>query len=194
MSNSNLKQWVLQFRKDAQADKYVLFRKHLRKLGLPDNPELLLEGTIQVVIACTAYANLDGQSFSAFLDMQRYNPAEAGPVRYAFTFDICGKAFGRVLVNTKSAIPDLADLYGHPWQDYEVCGYRSVFISRTDNKNLGIRELARLEKELTSDLRFDYGEDELDLWFDDRSVKGVLQAVVQDHVAWQEEDEDRSVE
>jgi hypothetical protein len=194
MSNSNLKQWALKFRKDAEADEFSLFRGHLRKLGLPDKPELLLEGTIQVVIACAAYASLDGQSHAAFLNMQRYDPAEAGPVRYAFTFDIFGKASGRVLVATKAAIPDLADLYGHPWQDYRVCGYRSVFVSRIDNKNLGMRELARLEKEITYDLRFDLGEDEIDFWFDSQSVEGVLRVGIQDHFALQEGDGNESEE
>jgi len=43
------------------------------------------------------------------------------------------------------------------------------------------RDLVRLEREVTDDLRYDYPEEELDLWFDDQSVEGVLQAVVQDH-------------
>lgn len=183
MSDANLKRWVLKFSKDAEANKYVLFREHLRKLGLPDNPELLLEGTIQVVIACAAYASIDGQSFAAFLKMQSYDPAEAADAKYAFTFDLCGKAFARVLVATKGAIPDLADLYNHPWQDYKVCGYHDVFIARIDNKKLGSREVARLEKEVTYDLRFDYSEEDLDLWFDDQSIEGVLKAFVQDHEA-----------
>jgi hypothetical protein len=182
MSNANLKRWVLKFSEDAEADKYALFREHLRKLGLPDSPELLLEGTIQVVIACAAYASIDKQSFAAFLYMQQYDPAKAVDAKYSFTFDLCGKAFARVLVATKGAIPDLADLYGHPWQDYKVCGYHDVFIARTNNKKLGSRELARLEREVTYDLRFDYCEENLDLWFDDQSIEGVLKVCVQDHV------------
>jgi len=181
MAYSNLKRWILKFRKDAEADKYGLFRDHLRKLGLPDKPELLLEGTIQVVIACEAYANIDGQSFAAFLKTQSYDPSGAVDAKYAFTFDICGKAFGRVLLATKGAIPDLADLYNHPWQDYKVCGYHQICISRIDGRKLGRREIARLEKAVTYDLRYDYSEDELDLWFDDQTIDGVLLVGVQDH-------------
>src|SRR6266571_5053287 len=192
MLDANLKRWALKFKKDAEADKYVLFRDHLRKLNLADNPELLVEGTIQVVIACAAYASLDGQPFAAFLKMQRYDPADAVAAKYAFTFDLDGTHFGRLLVAPKGAIPDLADLYGHPWQDYKECGYRSVFVSRVDNRKLGAREVAGLEKEVTYDLRFDYSEDELDLWFDDQSVEGVLQVVVQDHMDWEEKDENES--
>lgn len=182
MSNVNLRRWVLKFRKDAEAHNYALFREHLRKLGLPDSPELLLEGTIEVVITCAAYASIDNQSIAASLNMQQYDPAKAIDARYAFTVDLCGKAFARLLVEKKGAIPDLADLSGYPWQDYKVCGYHDVFIARTNNKKLGSRELARLEREVTYDLRFDYCEEDLDLWLDDQSIEGVLKVSVQDHV------------
>ena len=181
MSNTDLRLWALKFRKDAEADEYTLFRKHLHRLGLPDEPQLLLAGTIDVVIASAAYTSLDNQSLAAFLKIQMYDPSNAVGTKYAFTFDLCGKAFGRILVPIKAVIPDLADLFGHPWDDYEVCGYSSLLISRADHKNLGARELARLEKEVTYDLRFDYTEEELDLWFDDQSVKGVLLVSVQDN-------------
>ena len=81
---------------------------------------------------------------------------------------------------TKAIVPDLADLYGYPWQDYEVCGYRSITISRIDRRNMGRREITRLERDVTYDLRFDYGEEELVLWFDDQSIKGILKVCVQD--------------
>ena len=181
MSNTDLRRWAVNFRKDAEADEYTLFRNHLHRLGLPDEPQLLLAGTIEVVIASVAYASLDNQSLAAFLKMQMYDPSNAVGARYAFTFDLCGKAFGRVLVPIKAVLPDLADLFDHPWEDYEVCGYSSLLVSRADNKNLGARELARLEKEVTYDLRFDYTEQELELWFDDQSVNGALLVCVQEN-------------
>jgi len=180
MSSATLKRWMLKFRKDAEADNFGLFRAHLHRLGLPDEPELLLAGTIDVVIASAAYASLDKQSFGAFLKLQRYDPSKATDAKYALTFDLCGKAFGRVLVTKQADILDLADLYGHPWEDYKVCGYHSFSITRTDNKKLSSRELTRLEKEVTYDLRFDYTEEELYLWFDDQAIEGVLQVGVQD--------------
>ena len=181
MTYANLQRWEREFRKAVVADEYTLLREHLCRLELPDKPELLLEGTIQVVIACAAYASIDGQSLAAFLKMQRYDPAEAVDAKYAFTFDICSKAFARVLVATKGAIPDLADLYNHPWQDYKVCGYHSIYISCIDGRKLGTRELARLEKEVTYDLRYDYSEDEVDFWFDDATIEGMLLVTVQNH-------------
>lgn len=190
MTYANLQRWEREFRKAAEADEYALLRDHLCRLELPDNPELLLEGTIQVVIACEAYASIDGQSFAAFLKMQTYDPSDAVDAKYALTFDLCGKAFGRVLVPTKSAIPDLADLYNHPWQDYEVCGYHSICISRIDGRKLGKRELARLEKAVTYDLRYDYSESEVDFWFDGAVIEGMLLITVQDHEEYKPENQD----
>jgi hypothetical protein len=181
MTFRNLQRWEREFREAAEADEYAQMRDHLCRLELPGDPALLLAGTIQIVCACAAYPTLDGQSFAAFFKMQTYNPSEAVDATYALTFDLYGKAFGRVLVPTNAIIPDLADLYGHPWQDYRICGYRSIHISRIDGRKLGSMELARLEKEVTDDLRFDYCEEELDFWFDDATIEGMLLITVQDH-------------
>ena len=180
MSKSNLELWESQFRRDAEADDLALFQDHLYKLGLPDEPEMLLHGTVQLVGACCAYASLDGQTFEKFLAMQKYRPDDGGDERYTFTFDLCGKAFGRVLVSSKVGTIDLADLYEHPWWEYEVCGYHSFWVSRMDGDDLSAEELAQIQEEVTYDLRFDYTEDELDFWFDDSFIDGSLLVTVQD--------------
>ena len=162
------------------ADSLALFRNHLLKLGLPDEPESLLHGTILVVQACCTYAKLDGQSIAGFLAMQKYNPAEVEDARYAFTFDLCGKAFARVLLSAKVGPIDLADLYEHPWWEYEVCGYHCFWVSRTDGDDLSDDEIELIDKEVTEDLRFDYSEDELNFWFDDSAVEGALFVMVND--------------
>ena len=180
MPNSNLEQWEHEFRNAAEADNLALFRDHLQKLELPDEPEALLNSTILVVHACCAYASLDGQTSERFLEMQKYQPDDVGDAKYTFTFDLCGKAFGRVLVTSKVGTIDLADLYGHPWWEYEVCGYHSFWVSRTDGEDLSAEELAQIQEEVTYDLRFDYTEDELDFWFDDSSVVGSLLVTLQD--------------
>jgi hypothetical protein len=134
MSNSSLQRWEREFRSAAKADNLQLFRDHLHRLGLPDEAEALLRGTVLVVQACCVYTSIDGQSSAKFLAMQKYRPADVGDVRYAFTFDLCGKAFARVLVSGKGGIldlVDLADLYNHPWWEYEVCGYHCFWVSRT---------------------------------------------------------------
>ena len=175
-----LKQWEREFRKAAKADNLSLFRNHLLKLGLPDEPESLLHGTILMVQACCVYLKLDSHSPAGFLALQKYNPAEVEDARYAFTFDLCGKAFARVLLSAKVGPIDLADLYGHPWWEYEVCGYSSFWVSRTDGGDLSAEELELIQTEVTDDLLFDYSEDELEFWFDDSSVKGVLLVTLQD--------------
>ena len=153
----------------------------MRRLSLPEKPELMLEGTIRVIQAILAFASLDGRPLGRFLDMQQYNSSEAPDARYAFTFDLCGKAFARVLVNSlQETLLDLADLYGYPWDDYKVAGYQSIWISHPNWSRLTGRELKQLESEVTDDLRFDYSEDELNFWFEGSPDASYLFVSLQD--------------
>jgi hypothetical protein len=182
-SQRAIDRWERSFRVAARADKYAILRDHLRRLDLPDLPESLLEGTVCVVRACSRYSALDQQpdeQFERFLEMQRYDPSDATAARYAFTFDLHGKAFARVLAESKMQALDLADLYGNPWSDYKVVGYHRLWISRTDWSDLTRKELRQLAKEVTGDLRFDYSEDELAFWFDDCLDNTYLLVAVQD--------------
>ena len=181
MSENKFYNWAQRFRIDAKADKMALFRDHMQRFNLRGKPELMLEGTILMVQACCAYAKIDGVPFAPFLRMQRYKPALRGVAKYAITFDLCGKAFARVLVSEGFKMVDLADIYGHPWQDYKMCGYNSLWITRTDFKPLTSKELAQFEQDVTNDLRYDYSEDELDFWFDDSQPEGSLYVYVYDH-------------
>jgi hypothetical protein len=191
MSNSSLERWERELRSAAKSDNLALFADHLHKLDLPaEEAAALLRGTVLVVQACCAYASLDGQSPAKFLAMQKYHPAGGGDARYAFTFNLSGKAFARVLVSGKDSVLDLADLYGHPWWEYEVCGYRCFWVSRTDGEDLSADELAQFETEITEDLRFDYSDDELQFWFDDTTFEGVLQVTLQDVDRSEDEDEE----
>lgn len=192
MLENELDDWERDFRAAAQADGCAIFRDHLRRLDLPDNPEFLLEGTIHMVRRLSPYASMDNrdEAFGQFLRMQTYNPLEAKDARYAFTFDLCRKAFARVLVETKSQTLDLADLYGCPWREYEVVGFRRLWISHPDWSNLTTEVVRQLEKEVTDDLRFDYSEAELDFWFDDSLNETYLFVTVQDVYEAEDEDED----
>ena len=189
MPKSSLKQWEREYRRAAKADDLALCRDHLHRLSLPDVPELLLHGTILVVRACCAYASLDGQTVAGFLELQKYSPADVPDAKYSFTFDLCGKAFARVLLSAKREVLDLADLYGHPWWEYEVCGYHRFWVSRTDGEDLSADELSRIQTEVTEDLYFDYSDDELDFWFDDSAVEGILQVNLQDVDDCEDDDE-----
>jgi hypothetical protein len=201
MSEEPLDQWERDFRATARDDDCAMFREHLGRLSArehlgrllrPDEPQLMLEATIRVVRMCSAYATVDNRAeeFGEFLNRQKYNLAEATDARYVFTFDLWGKAFARVLVETKVQTLDLADLYGSSWSDYEVVGFHYLWISHPDWTNLTNEELRQLEDEVTNDLRFDYAEDELDLWFDDSLDETYLFVTVQDVYESQDESGD----
>jgi hypothetical protein len=178
-----LREWTADFRSAARTDSLSLFRRHLKRLSLPDEPRLLLEGTIQIMAFCAYYAALDGQQkgFRDLLRLQRYDPAQAPRARYEFTFDVYGKTFARVLVDAKVTNLDLADLYNHPWFNLEAVGYDDIWITRTDRRALTTQDKRFLEEEVEYDLRFDYSEDEVDFWFDDSLNRRALLVHVQDH-------------
>jgi hypothetical protein len=158
--------WEKRLRESARSDSYALFRGHMQRLGLPEKPKLMLDGTIHVIQAISAYASIDGIALAPFLDMQRYNPCEAPGASYVLTFDLYEKSYARVLADSKLFLPDLADLYNHPWYDYKVVGYWCFWISHPDWSPLTDAEIEQLESAVTADLRFDYCEDELTFWFD----------------------------
>lgn len=179
-------EWERSFRADASADKYAIFRDHLNHLKevimLANKPHLLLEGTIEFVRACMIYATMDNSNvdLGPFFKMQTYNPAQATKARYAVTFDVVGKLYARILVGSKMYPLDFADLFNHPWQDYRVGGFSGCWISHPDWSKLSNRENARLAKQVTDDLRFDYTEEELDLWFDGDTDRTLLVVCAQE--------------
>ena len=168
-SKDHFERWEHDFRIAARADGFAIFRDHLRRLDLPDDPQSLFEGTICVMRGQAAYLAMDGrdEATRGLFAMQTYNPAEATGARYALTFDLCGKAFARILVETKMQTVDLADLYGNPWHDYQVVGFNRLWISHPDWSSLTAGEKKQLEEDVTEDLLFDYGKDEIEFWFDD---------------------------
>lgn len=177
-----LESWERSFRLAAEADDYTRLRAHLERLGLPDEPELLLEGTIRAVRMLAAYASMDGlrEGFAQFVEMQTYDPVQSADARFVFTFDLYGKAYARVLVDSKIAVLDLADLYGMAWIDYQIVGFYQFWISRPDWTDLTDAERQQLEDEVTNDLLFDYGADEIAFWFDGDSDEAYLAVTVQD--------------
>ena len=71
-----------------------------------------------------------------------------------------------------------------------MCGYRCLWVSRKDGEDLSGDELAQIETAVTEDLRFDYSDDELDFWFDDSAVEGLLQVTLQDVDGCKDEDDE----
>lgn len=161
-----LVRWEDSFRTAAMADDYAVFRQQLKSLGLPQKPKLMLGGTILMLYKIAAYYELDSRKFGRFLRMQTYDPSKAEGATYAFTFDVFGKAYPRMLVETKFGSLDLADLYGTLWRKFKVAGYSCFYVSRVDGGEMTPTERASLETEVSKDLEYDYGEDELQLSFD----------------------------
>ena len=184
-----LASWEESFRAAAWADNFQLFQAHLRNLELPDQPVLLLDGTILLVQMSVGYLTMDGQQVTEFLAMQNYNPTQVSGAPYLVTFDIHGKAYARVNLPASLRPLDLADLYGTPWNAYERVGFSEIWISRVDGQALSVQETADFEETVEKDLRFDYGEDEITFWFDPDRVEGVLNVVVQDVYDLDDQDE-----
>ena len=171
MPNLALQDWERDFRTAAGADLCGILRDHLRFLELPGKALSMMEATVLMVHASAACYTSDGRSYDDFLAMQEYNPAQSPDARYAFTFDLYGRAHARLLVASEIRAIDLADLYGHPWEPYRTVGYSQIWISHTDRTDLTEEEMAVLDKQVTRDLRYDYAEDELGFWFDDSNAK-----------------------
>jgi hypothetical protein len=190
----NIEPWARNFRKAARSDRYSHFRSHLERLRqgescvitrntnlettlsgepeyyyfptpLPRAPKSILENTIDIVTAVLAYAYNTNVDTRKFLAMQQYDASKAVGARYLFTFDL-GKSVGRLFVDRRMRPLDLADLFGHPWPKLETVGYSKIWVSHPNWSTLTRAEFKFLESKITRDIRYDYGEDELELWFE----------------------------
>jgi len=182
MSKKSINAWEKRFREEAISDDFRVFREHLIRLELPNEPRRMLEGTIKLVKMCASYCELDNQvnEFEDFLTIQTYQPLKTVEAKYAYTFDIHGMAYARVYVPSTISPVDLADLYGSPWHEYEVVGFGSLWISRPDWSPLSKDEVLEIEKAVSDDIYFDYSEEELNFWCDSSSDESFVLVSIQD--------------
>lgn len=169
--NIELSDWERVFRSEAESDNYQVFRDHLNRLDLPDEPALLLEGTVIFVRFCVGMLMMDGRPLNDFLAHQCYEPACLPDTIYLVTFDVCSRLYGRIAVPKSLAQLDFADCQ-------EMVGYNQFWIARADKRDLTLDEIDEFEKAVTVDLRYDYMEEELGFWFDTSLVDGVLYGYV----------------
>jgi hypothetical protein len=174
--------WETSFRSAAEADGFAALAQHLHRFDLSINPNELVQGTIDFVAASAAFDAVDGHPGSTLLDLQAYDPSASAGATYAVTFDVAGRSAARVLTAADLGGLDFADLYGMPWNRHQVVGYSGFFVSRVDGAEMSMPELEALEERVTSDLRFDYGEDEINFWFDPDSYPGAVRVEVYDVV------------
>ena len=187
-----LAQWEKSFRAAAEADNYKIFEALLLSLDLPEDPNLVLDGTIVFVQRCVAYMTLDDRQVMAFLAQQQYDPAKVADAPYRVTFNLHHRAYACVNLPASLGVVDLADLYGTPWEEYRAVGYCDFWIARADGVALRAKEITDFEETVECDLRFDYCEEELSFWADPDTHKGVLQFTVQDVYDFEEEDKDNA--
>ena len=180
--------WERDFRLAAKNDQHDIFRDHLRLLELPSKPFSMVKATVFMVYAMAAYYQIDGRPTEDFLAMQTYNPVKSKNAPYMLSFDLNRHACARLLADPELKSIDLADLYNHPWQPWKTVGYSQIWITHKDWTDLTKKEMKNLEKLVTDDLRFDYGEDELDFWFNDSNAK-YLYVSVYDHYELDDEND-----
>ena len=180
MPKNTFSRWANRFRRDAVKDNMELARDHLQRIGLPDEPEKLIDGTVMFMTACCAYLQIDGRSMDEVLDIQAYHPDLDTDSYYSLTFNLFDRAFGRVIAPRDIKCLDLADLHDFPWNDFKMCGYYDFRVARLDYKALSDPEMEEIENAITDDIRFDYSEEEVELLFDRDAIPGVLVVYVMD--------------
>ena len=180
MSSDAFRKWANRFRCEAVIDSASLLRKHLQRIGLPDEPEKLVEGTILCVNVAGAYSENEGRTIKEFLSQQSYHPALDPNTYYSFTFNLRQHTFARIITPLNAKTLDLADLYGHPWNQFKMCGYSEIRVSRLDDADLSEAEYDQIEKTIIDDIFFDFPEDEVYIAFDREAVPGILVAYLLD--------------
>lgn len=179
MLNDQFIVWEQAYRNARKQDKRDVLFDHMDRLGYEVNSESLFGGTIQLVLMAAVYLSMDNRSVDKFLSAQAYNPQPTPETPYIFTFDLCGKAFGRVFVGTgENKMIDLADLFNCSWQEYKVAGYYEFIISRADLKPLLVKEIKSLTKMVKDDLYYDFSKAELDIYFNEYGNRSFLKVAV----------------
>ncbi len=157
--------WEHTFRIAAKLDNYRAASEHLDFLSLDSIPKDFVDGTVNLIRMQAAYCNIDNQPLDKFLNLQDYTVPFSSEITYIYTFDLCGKAYARAFDDSEHKQIDLADLFGSPWEQYEVVGYHQFWISRVNRGMLTRTEIKDLSQSVKSDLYFDYGTDEIELDF-----------------------------
>ena len=172
-----LQAWEHEFRAAFAVDGGAQFEPLLQRFGIRSGAEEMLEGTIDFVTACAAFATMDGIAIDALLADQRYD-GQASAATYALTFDLFGRSSARLLARPEMKSIDLADLFEFPWERLQAAGYGDFWISRVDGEELSMEEVDELDRVVSSDIWFDYGEDEVSIIFDPDTYEGALSITV----------------
>jgi len=176
-TRAQLQSWEREFRADFQRDGGARFKPLIQRFGLRTDAQDMLEGTVDFVTACVAFASMDGVDIGALLADQRYDD-QASAATYALTFDLCRRGSARLLVRPDMKSIDLADLYEFPWERLRLAGYTDFWVSRVDGRDLSMEEIEELDQVVSRDIWFDYGEDDVSIVFDPDTYEGALAITV----------------
>lgn len=176
-----LQAWEQEFRTDFARDGGDRFEPLLQRFGIRSGAREMLEGTVDFVTACAAFASMDGVDIGPLLADQRYD-AQASAATYALTFDLAGRSSARLLVRPDMKSIDLADLFEAPWERLRIAGYANFWVSRLDGEDLSIEEVEELDRVVCKDIWFDYSEDEVSIIFDPDTYPGALAITVYEQV------------
>ena len=163
------KRWADKFQDDAEWDEFQELSDRMDRHEIYAQPEEVVSSTIHLVAACAAYWQMDGGStrgLEDFLVLQRYGGKEDPANTYDFTFDFHGMGHATITVGHDMTGFDLADLYEYPWELHRVVGYNRLLVSRSDSKPLTDQDLVDIEASVLEDLRYDYCEEELQIYFE----------------------------
>lgn len=163
--------WEKAYRAAAKKDHYKILRAHLERFKLEEHPLEMVESTVELVRACCGHYMVDGRSIESFLSKQTYDSQDAPDWSYSFTFLLGNDVHARVLLATKYATIDLVDLLDQRWENHTI-GFDGFVASRNDGVDLSDKECAQIEEDVLNDFYFDYGEDELDVFFDSCTYPG----------------------
>jgi len=176
-TRAQLQTWEREFRADFACDGGARFEPLIQRFGLRTNAQDMLEGTVDFVTACVAFASMDGVDIGALLADQRYDD-QASAATYALTFDLSRRGSARLLVRPDMKSIDLADLYEFPWERLRLAGYRDFWVSRLDGRDLSMEEIEELDRVVSRDIWFDYNEDDVSIVFDPDTYEGALAITV----------------
>ena len=163
---SALERWARAYRESAKADNYRAIRERLEEAGFVDADELGPKAVEDAI--CLVELSALGRNKAGFLALQVYDSADSH-ARYVLSFQGGRHDLARVYFDDISKL-DMVEIHD------DNVGFRVATVALVSVKTMEVDELKRIEESIRNDFAHDYGEDEIELTFDDSS--GHLQVEV----------------
>lgn len=178
---TQLRRWRNRFCKAYEQDAGRRFKIELERFGLSGTAQDMVDATVDLVNWCAVMRQVDGQALADLLGRQSYSGRPKAESPFRLIFDLGGGVGAAVVVDKELRAIDLADIYEARWERLKRVGYTGFWVSRTDGNDLEPDEVLSLETAITADLRYDYEEDEVQIFFDPDTWPGCLYCSVDDN-------------